>query len=270
MIWRILILFAATQLWGIYFARRLLPLLADKAAAGPGDFTWQGVALVAVFTAAFIFLSIRFARFGGWLYRSFLTLIIFSAAQAAAGLWLSPIPALLTGIAAPLIYWLWRIVLVQDAVMLVTLGAIGAGLGLAITPLTAVMALVLLSFYDIIAVYRTGHMVRLAEGMVRAKAIFGFIVPEKGRNFFSGLSAVVPGQGFMILGSGDVILPLLLAAALVRQSVPAALVVAGFATLGARLTHYLFTHQPIRRPMAALPPIAMMAIIGYLAAILIM
>jgi hypothetical protein len=34
--------------------------------------------------------------------------------------------------------------------------------------------------------------------------------------------------------------------------------------MGLMLMYYLFSAQKIRRPMAALPPIAMMAIVGYL------
>ena len=70
----------------------------------------------------------------------------------------------------------------------------------------------------------------------------------------------------MILGSGDVILPLLLAASLVRISVSQAAVVVVFACLGLLITNLLFTSQKTRRPMAALPPIAAMSIIGYLVA----
>ena len=265
---KVLVLFAATQLLGVYTASRLLPQLADTAAAGISDFTLSGILLTVVFTAVFLFLSFRFEYFGSWLYRVFLTVIIFSAAQVLAGIWFGPTIALIIALTVPLVYWLWQSVLAQNAVMLVTLAAIGAALGLAVTPLTAVIALVVLSFYDIIAVYRTGHMVKLAQGMIRARAIFGFVVPEDSRDFGVKLDQVTPGQGFMILGSGDVILPLLLAASLVRSSVITALLVAGFATLGALLTHCLFTSQKIRRPMAALPPIALMSIVGYLVAII--
>ena len=75
---------------------------------------------------------------------------------------------------------------------------------------------------------------------------------------------VTPGEGFMILGSGDVALPLVLAASLVRTSLTQASVVAVFSLLGLILTHLIFTNQATRRPMAALPPIAAMSIIGYL------
>lgn len=262
-------LFLATQLLGIYVARRLLVLVGTARPASVSDFTATGVALTVLFTTAFIFFSFKFQRFGRWLYRVFLTLIMFSAAQALAGIWFGPVTALVLSVAVPVLYWLWQNVLVQNAVMLITLAAIGALLGLAITPLTAVLVLVVLSFYDIVAVYRTGHMVKLAQGMLAARAVFGFIIPEHNRDFATNVATVQPGAGFMILGSGDVILPLVLAAALVRTAPGQALVVAGFATLGALLTQLLFTNQRERRPMAALPPIAMLAIVGYLLATLL-
>ena len=73
----------------------------------------------------------------------------------------------------------------------------------------------------------------------------------------------------MILGSGDIGLPLMFAASLVSTSLWAAVVVALFSVIGLFVTHVLFLNQQQRRPMAALPPIATMAIIGYLVALML-
>jgi presenilin-like A22 family membrane protease len=73
----------------------------------------------------------------------------------------------------------------------------------------------------------------------------------------------------MILGSGDVGLPLILATSLVGLYVSEAVIVAAFSLVGLFLTHMIFINQEVRRPMAALPPIATMAIIGYVVAVLI-
>ena len=152
--------------------------------------------------------------------------------------------------------------------MVITLAGLGAILGLSLTPLTVVIILVVLSFYDIIAVYRTGHMIKLAQTMIQTRAIFGLVIPEKAEGFKENVRAVEPGERFMILGSGDVVLPLVLAAALASISLRQSITVAVFACAGIALTHLLFANQPERKPMAALPPIALMSIIGYVVATL--
>lgn len=153
--------------------------------------------------------------------------------------------------------------------MIMTFAGIGAVIGLSFTPETVIILLVALSFYDIIAVYKTKHMVALAENMIKSRAIFGFVIPIAPSGFGEKMVRVVPGEQFMILGSGDVILPLLLSSSLVRVSLTASIIVAAFSAAGLFLMHLIFINQKIRRPMAALPPIALTAILGYLVASLV-
>lgn len=262
---RVLSLFLLAQILGVWLAVKLLPQLS-MTVADIFEFTAGDLIYIAVFTAVFFFAAYKFPRFSAVLYKLVLSIIIFSASQTVLSIWLAPIPALAGGLAALMLFWLYRAVWVQDLVMLLTLAGIGAVFGLALTPLAVVIILVILSFYDIIAVYKTGHMVKLAETMIRARAIFGFVIPIKPGGFRENITRVQPGEEFMILGSGDVALPLLLAASLVRISVSQAAVVIAFACLGLLISNLLFTSQKTRRPMAALPPIAAMSIIGYLVA----
>ena len=104
----------------------------------------------------------------------------------------------------------------------------------------------------------------MAEGMIASRAIFGFIIPAKLSGFKEKLSVVRPGENFMILGSGDIVLPLILTASLARSSFWQAMAVAVFSVFGLLLTHLIFVNQKERRPMAALPPIAALSIVGYL------
>lgn len=262
---RVLSLFLLTQVLGVWVAVKLLSQL-PAAVANISEFAAGDLIYIVGFAAVFFFAAYKFPRFSAVFYKMVLSIIIFSASQIVLSIWLAPIPALAGGLAALALFWLYRAVWVQDLVMLLTLAGIGAVFGLALTPLTVVIILVILSFYDIIAVYKTGHMVKLAETMVRARAIFGFVIPAAASGFRENITRVQPGEEFMILGSGDVVLPLLLAASLARISVSQAAVVVAFACLGLLITNLLFTSQKTRRPMAALPPIAAMSIIGYLIA----
>ena len=102
--------------------------------------------------------------------------------------------------------------------------------------------------------------------LFRSGAPFGFIVPSEGASFFKPRHEAQAriGEQYMILGSGDVGLPLILACSLVGLYVSEAVIVGIFSLFGLFLTHLIFVNQEVRKPMAALPPIATAAIIGYL------
>lgn len=79
----------------------------------------------------------------------------------------------------------------------------------------------------------------------------------------------IRSRAVMMLGSGDIGLPLVLATSAVSQSIAAAVIVAGASLIGITVMHWLFVHQERPAPMAALPPIAVSAVLGYLLAVLI-
>ncbi|MEX1063812.1 MAG: presenilin family intramembrane aspartyl protease [Candidatus Paceibacterota bacterium] len=264
---RILTLFAIAQAAGIYAAYRLLPELEFVQPGRVSDFNFYDLLFLAGFIVIFVLLIKRFRKAGSVFFRVFLALIIFAGAQAFLSIWFGPNISVLITIALIFLFWFFNNVFIQDLIMLLTFAGIGAVLGLSLTPTAVVLILVGFSFYDIIAVYKTKHMIKLAEAMIESRAIFGFVIPGSARGLKERMSKVAPGDQFMILGSGDVILPMLLSASLVRVSMLQSVIVAAFSLLGLLLMHLIFTNQKIRRPMAALPPIAMLTVIGYLVAI---
>ena len=148
--------------------------------------------------------------------------------------------------------------------MVIAIAGIGALFGLTVTPLFAVILLAVLSIYDIIAVYKTKHMISMAKAMIESKAIFGFVIPSKLKLVTERLNNVTPGDNFMILGSGDIVMPLILTSSVAKTSLAGSVIVLIFSLAGLFLTHLIFTNQNKKRPMAALPPIAALSIIGYL------
>jgi len=216
-----------------------------------------------------VFVVRRFKTVSSVFFKVFLTFIAFAGVQAIFGLWFSPLVSVLVATFLLVAFWSLGNVFLQDFVMILTFAGVGAVLGLSLSPEVVVVILVILSFYDIIAVYKTRHMVELAEAMIQSRAIFGFVVPGSFGDFKERMTNVSPKEQFMILGSGDVILPLLLSTSLVRVSLAQPVIVAIFSVLGLFLMHLMFSNQKVRRPMAALPPIALMSIVGYLAALLI-
>lgn len=265
-----LILFAATQILGIYFAYKIFLETAPIPVRNISSFSIRDLIYFSIAVFLFLFFTLRFVRFGAFLYRIILTFIIFSVLQLILSLWLAEVLAFVGAVALTAAFWVYPSVIFENLLMIFTMAGLGAIFGLSLTPITVVLILVAFSFYDIIAVYKTGHMVKMAEAMIKSRAIFGLIIPRTYSDFTQSMRAVQPGEHFMILGSGDVILPLVLSASLVRVSLPQTIVVAIFSALGFVLTGLIFANQEVRRPMAALPPIATLSIIGYLLGSLIL
>lgn len=78
------------------------------------------------------------------------------------------------------------------------------GISLGILPTVAL--LIILSIYDFISVYRTGHMVSMAKGVVELRLPVLFVIPlSRGYSFIRG-----EREGAAFLGLGDVVIPSML------------------------------------------------------------
>ncbi len=154
--------------------------------------------------------------------------------------------------------------IVHNIAFICATAGIGAGLGLRLQPEAVALLLVLLSIYDFIAVYKTKHMVKIAKEMMGSGAILGFVIPQKISDFTANIKKVRPGGRFLILGGGDVVFPLIFAASLISAGLVDAIIVAGFSLLGLFAGFLIFFFQKERKPMPALPPIALFSIIGFI------
>jgi len=234
----------------------------------PFELNLQSVVIFVIVFTLFTWFLLRMARASIILLRIVLALALIGGMEFVLYPWVRfPLDVILM---LGVLFVFWRIPLVITHNIVVALGIAGfaSALGVKITPIIAVSLLSVFALYDIIAVYRSRHMVTLAHRMIQSGAVFGFIVPERWSQFFwPRRDAIVKGNA-IVLGSGDIGLPLVLAASSVSTSLSAAVVVGITTLVGLLGTHYLFMHQHGRRPMAALPPIATAAIAGYLLAVL--
>lgn len=171
-------------------------------------------------------------------------------------------------IAVLLIFTFWNRVLIHNLVLGLAIAGISAAVGVQFTPFFFSVLMIAMSVYDIVAVYVSGHMIVMAKRMIESGAIFGFVIPLAWADTWRPMSQAKGeiGERFMLLGSGDIAVPLMLVASTIRLSLNHSLFVAGFTLIGLLFTHLIFVNQKIRRPMAALPPIAVMTIIGHLLA----
>lgn len=263
--WKELLLFGLTLMLGVFSANNYTPLI-KKSIIEPPSFTWNSIIVFIIFISLFSLLVIKFKNIGRVSFRLLLLLVVFSGSHALLGSALNYPFDIIFAILAVLIFVRIRNVLIHDLGMILGIAGVSSILGISISPGTAVILLIFLSFYDIFAVYWTKHMVYLARGMMESGAIFGFIIPFEFKDFFyhSHEAKHRVGEKFMILGSGDIGLPLILASSVAVASISQALIVVFFALLGLFLTHLIFINRSKGKPMAALPPIATLTIIGYL------
>lgn len=264
---KIVIMFVATMALGIFTSYRY-SVLAVSIQTAKFHFSLSDIVSVVILIALFV-LAFKYRRAGNLLFNLFLIFIVFGGAQFVVGSFLVPPWDFFLAIFVLFFFIAVKNVFMHNAGVILGIAGIGALAGLSVSPNTAVMFLVILSFYDILAVYKTKHMVQMAKSMLESGAVFGFLIPSGFKGFFSNKkeARAQMGDGFMILGSGDTAVPLILASSLVKISLTQAVVVGLFSIAGLLATHLIFVNQKKRAPMAALPPIATMAIIGYLVAI---
>jgi presenilin-like A22 family membrane protease len=95
---------------------------------------------------------------------------------------------------------------------------IGAGVasifGVSLDILPVVLLLILLAVYDAISVYKTKHMITLAEGVIELKTPILFVVPKRRDYSFirDGIGKLDDGgeRAAFIIGMGDLIMPSIL------------------------------------------------------------
>ena len=215
----------------------------------------------------FIFLILRFVKFEkekGTIFK-----ILFILAVSLGGLlfletWL-PEPLSLIFVFVLIFWWLKKpSVLIQDLLIILGIAGTGSILGLSLNPLMVILLLVIFSIYDFIAVYKTKHMVRMAKAMLESRAILALVIPPNIFGFRESLEKIQPGGKFLILGGGDIAFPLIFSVSLIPSGILHSFIVALFSLIGLFASFWFFTKQKERKPIPALPPIALFSIIGYL------
>lgn len=237
----------------------------EKIPFKPGSF-WEFI-FSFVFTILLVFLIIRFVKFRPGkeiLFKIFFILPVFFGGILFFSSWIGDILALIF-VSTLIFFWLKTPnVLVHNFLLISGMIGVGSVFGLSLDPLLIVVLLLIFSIYDVIAVYKTKHMIKMAKEMIEARAIPGIILPQKISEISAPLEDVRMGGRFLILGGGDIIFPLILVTSLVPQSILYSLIVAIFATIGLLVSIWIFISQKTRQPIPALPPIALFSIIGFL------
>lgn len=269
-------LFAAGVQTALVILVFALVILASRATAGGigaspfaaesvGGTLWRFLTAFAAVTALTVVVlrTVKGAAFISLL----MTLAVFTGiASVTERLFGSSVAILVTSVAV-LVHFSAPRVIVRDLLLAGGLAGVALVIGSGLQPVAVVVLLAVLSLYDIVAVYWSGHMIRMAKAFSREGALFAFIVPRRAADLLARTDDRRLGGSVFQLGTGDVVLPALLVASAAGSGRSGLFPAAG-ALFGLWLTLGLFFRVSRRRPMPALPPVALGAILGYVITIL--
>jgi len=215
----------------------------------------------------FVFLIFQFVKnrkIKGKIYKILFGFISFIG---SFGFFSSFLPALISLILVFLLICWWvkkSTILNQNLLMIFSLAGIGATIGLTLKPNVVIFILIVLSIYDIIAVYQTKHMVKIAKEMIESGTILGLIFPFTFSDFLKTTKEIpFKKEKFLILGGGDIALPLIFSVSLLEFGVFKSFLVSLFSFFGLFADFLFFIKQKERKPIPALPLISLFSIIGY-------
>lgn len=263
-----IIFFALSLGLGILAGLRLAEIFKIQKISPPTISLWQFLFyfLVATLFLLFTIYFLKFKKGKGIFFKGIFFLAIGFGNLFFFGLWLPDFMTFAV-IAVLLVLLIKRpSLMLHNFALIFAIAGMGASLGASFKPEMVVLLLLIFSVYDFIAVYKTKHMVRMVEEMLAHRAILGLIIPQKMSDFKVSLKEVELGAGgrFLILGAGDIVFPLILVVSLIPQGISSVLIVALFSLLGLLASFLIFLSKKVRAPMPALPPIALLSIIGYL------
>ncbi len=185
-----------------------------------------------------------------------------------------PVAYVLAGVSG-LLWFFWAKVWLHDLLLLVALSAAGAVFGFIFSPWTFMIFMLIIAVYDVLAV-RFGFMVWMADKLSGTASLPAFVFPRKISDVKLPLNQVQVGElkkeaadkrEHTILGGGDIGFPLMLSNSVYfAHGMNAAILTGAFGIIGLISAFVIQKLWLKGKPMPALPPIAIMSLIGFLIA----
>ncbi len=217
-----LILFATSALAGMFIAFLLNGITPSSSSGNPSN----GFGLVLYYIVAVIVMSAIIVYFSKrrkigilkYLFVGSMVLIIFLVTSIlAAFLPVDIYEYYAISFAVPLLF-LYALLfknhwLISDIAGLISSAGLAAFWGIDVGIYAALTLLILFAVYDYIAVYKTKHMLTIAEASANSSIPLFFIIPKKANFKFSGLNLHKGEEekeeksDVLILGFGDIALP---------------------------------------------------------------
>jgi presenilin-like A22 family membrane protease len=215
-----------------------------------------------------ITLSIYFAIISTLYYVIFALLTLFPALSGLE----TVISAILSTVITVVLYKYpeWYII---DLVGICIAGGVSALIGISLSIIPVIILLLLLAIYDAISVYKTKHMITMAEGIMDLKLPILFVIPKHSNySFLKESFKEGEKREAFFMGLGDAVMPTLLvvsADVFMQSNGGISLPVLG-AMLGTLAGHVVLSIFVMRgKPQAGLPFLNSGVILGFLTGVLL-
>jgi presenilin-like A22 family membrane protease len=170
-------------------------------------------------------------------------------------------------------WFFFPLVWLQNILLLLTLVAVGSVFGKVVGPWTVVWVLLAISIYDVAAVF-AGYMMWMAKKLSQSDTLPAFVLPKNVRDWNLNLKGSTvtklfddenAERDFSLLGGGDIGFPLVFVASVyTAYGFSDALGVGIGAYIGLLFAYFLQIFVLKGRPLPALPPICLVAFLGFL------
>jgi len=249
--------------------------------------------LILAFTALLL-LAIKKKK--NWIVNGFIQISIATSIYYLMVAFVPPLLALLPTVAGILLLRYYPEWYVIDLFGIAVCAGISSLFGVSMTILPTLLLLIILAVYDALSVYKTRHMVSLAEGVIKIKAPLLFVVPRSRSYSFRKDTAPVSTseirdqpngnpdggtdssnsnnqtgrkRGAFFLGLGDAIIPTILVISAFTSLPAGGFLGINLPTIGAMLGTYLgflaLMTTSRDKPQAGLPFLNFGVILGFLA-----
>ena len=219
-----------------------------------------------------LFVLVAIKKGKGWIVSGTILLAVVMSIYYVLYAFFAPSIALILSVVVLLLLCLYPEWYVIDLVGLLVCAGVSTLFGLSMTVFPTLLLLMILAIYDGISVYKTKHMVTLAEGVMNIRAPLLFIVPRRRSYSFRKEGTGGNDRGAYFLGLGDAIIPTVLVIS-ANWSLNAPLYGVGglmvnVPALGAMLGTYLgfvaLSMTPREKPQAGLPFLNGGAVLGFI------
>lgn len=275
------LLLIAVEIGAILLA---LPLQSAGISAFEDPSSYENPILFVGILLVFTLLLLLLIRFGlrriiaiiivGSIFFTFVYIFTALAALTLEDALLITIVAFIASIAATAALYFYPEWYVIDSLGILICAGVASIFGVSLEVLPVIILLVILAAYDFISVYKTKHMITLAEGVMDLKMPILFVIPKKAGYSFrkEGVGKLEEGgeRAAFIIGMGDMIMPSVLVVS-ANTFLPAGKIL-GFMNLpalGAIIGSLaglaiLMYYVQKGKPQAGLPPLNGCTILGFL------
>lgn len=254
---------------------------------------WFIIMLLGFTAFLLILIKYKFKWILDWIIRISLLIAYIYVFSGLAGLLTSMDIALCLGIIAAILatvlLWKYPEWYVVDILGVLLAAGVASMFGISLEPVPVILLLVLLALYDAISVYKTKHMLTLADGVIQGRMPIMVVVPKKeGYSFIrDGVGGTISpddseitgdkkhDRAAYLMGLGDLIMPAILVTSAAVFMPGTGIGIMSIPALGAAIGSLaglciLLRSVQSGKPQAGLPPLNGGAIIGFILGWIIM